>query len=317
MKQLRYSIRLLSCIVLSIACSSGGDTSGPQRHQLSGKLLYDFGEHIYQVDLATNSKTIYFDHNNYSLNGWDVSQDGKIRLETEQIAGATDKVKFRLINTNDNSLIKEFEYKLVNGEDRNIAGLLSPDRSRILIQPDFDHGIVIIDTDGNVMHHLPRVNDEELTLGDKVRWLPGNGILFTFQDKYVLRSDPPYTSITPVKEMAYNEWGGLNVSRDGSKISLRIDKHIYLMNSDGSDLVQVTESDRAEREAVFSPDGKNLLVAADYYPATFDEGKWILNVIPANGQTYKVGNDPSQDVIPIIAEGQNNAEPASGTMLWR
>ena len=211
-----------------------------------------------------------------------------------------------------NSLI----YENPNAEDRQISGLLSPNNSLILIQPDFNHGIVIIDIEGNVKHHLPIVNDTELTLGDKVIWLPNNSILFTF-DKFILKSDPPYTSITSVKEMNYSDWGNIHANQDGSKIALRIDKHIYLMKADGTDLVQVTESDREEREAVFSPDGRHLLVAANYYPGTFHSGTWDLNIIPADGNKYKVGNNPGDEVFVIQPNKMGNVEKARNWMLWR
>jgi len=308
-------IVILSLFVC-VSCSSVDEPSG-QNGGFSGSLLYDSGEHTYKTDLASNEKTDYFDRNNYSLNGWDVSWDGKTRLETEIITGSADQVTFKLIDTGNGSVQKEFIYTNPHGEDRQISGLLSPDKSLILIQPDFDHGIVIVDSDGNVKHHLPIVNDTELTLGDEVIWLPNNSILFTFNEKFILKSEPPYSEIIPVKEMSYADWGNLNADRSGSKISLRIDKHIYLMNVDGTNLVQVTESDREEREAVFSPDGKFLLVGANFYPGTFHSGKWDLNIIPADGNIYQVGNNPGPGVFVVRPNRQEHAETASNRMFWR
>ncbi|MBD1433568.1 hypothetical protein H8B06_12075 [Sphingobacterium sp. DN00404] len=318
MKDVNIWLLLSVGLWLSIAgCSKNdGQSENPVNNNLSGVLLYDSGEHTYKLDPNTNARSIYFNRNNYALNGWDVSWDGDIRLETGIVTGEFDRVNFKLVNSENNSIAKEFVYNNPNGEDRQISGLLSPDKSLILIQPDFEHGIVILDTDGNVKHHLPRVNNTALTLGNKAVWLPNSGILFTFEN-FILKSDPPYTSIVPIKELSYSDWGNINVNADGSKIALRIDKHIYLMNADGTDLVQVTESDREEREAVFSPDGRYLLVAANYYPGTFHPGKWDLNIIPTDGKRYKVGKNPGNGVLVIRHTGSEHVETATNQMLWR
>lgn len=309
---------LLLVLVSLLGLSGCNKESGqPGQGSLPGNVLYDSGEHTYQVNLNTNTKSVYFDRNSYSHNGWDVSWDGKVRLESQIVTGTFNQVRFRLVNTENNSVVKQLDYKTVNGEGRDTRGLLSPDQKLILIQPDFDHGIVIIDTDGNVKHHLPMVNETKLTLGDEAIWLPDNSLIFTFNKKYILKTSPPYTQITPVKEMNDTEWGKIHANAQGSKLSLCIDKHIYLMNPDGTGLVQVTESDRQEREAVFSPDGNYLLVGAEYYPATFRAGTWTLNVIPADGKKYKVGTNPGPGVIALTAEGEGNAEQGSDQMLWR
>lgn len=289
----------------------------PGQSNLPGNVLYDSGEHTYQVHLKTNTKRVYFDRNSYSANGWDVSWDGKVRLESESIAGNFNQVRFKLINTENNQVIKQFDYKTINGEGRDVKGFLSPDQKLILIQPDLKHGIVIIDTDGKVKQHLPMVNNKKLTLGDEAIWLPDNSILFTFDKKYILKTVSPYTEITPVKEMPYAEWGKIRANASGNQLSLCIDKHIYLMNPDGSNLVQITESDRQEREAVFSPDGKYLLVGADYSPATFRAGNWTLTIIPADGKKYKVGANSGPGVVVITPQGERNVEQGSNQMLWR
>ena len=109
----------------------------------------------------------------------------------------------------------------------------------MLIEADLDNGVVVIDTEGNVLHHLEGINDSMLKLGDDALWLPDNSILLTLDDRYILRTPPPYTSLTLVKEMNYEQWGNLHSNRDGSKISLFIGNHIYLMDFDGSTLFRL------------------------------------------------------------------------------
>src|SRR5690606_40947972 len=67
-------------------------------------------------------------------------------------------------------------------------------------------------------------------------------------------------NLTLVKEMNYENWGNLRVSNDGKKVSMFINDHIYIMDIDGSNLNQVTDSDGSEVFGEFSPDNKYLLV---------------------------------------------------------
>jgi len=151
-----------------------------------------------------------------------------------------------------------------------------------------------------------------------VEWLPGNALLFT-HGNYILKSAPPYNKATLVKEMNYEGWGDIRASQDGKKLTVRIDKHIYLMDMDDGDLTQVTESNFTESVAVFSPNGKYLLVGTDYRITGPFGSIWNLKIIPADGKLYNV--DPiavnSAGVIPVIPLGEDRIETADGIMMWR
>lgn len=311
-------IFLLLTSTLFLACSkdNSGNLNDPNTN-LSGQILYDSNEQIYSVDLRTGQKQVYFDHNNYSLNGWDVSWDAAQRLETSSIAGDFDNIMFRFINTANAEVVHEIVYNRSVGEDRDISGLLNTNQDFIIIQPDLGHGIIVIDREGKIAKHLKVVNGKDLTLGDQAHWLPDNSIIFTFDKKFILKTSPPYDEIVPIKEMNYAEWGNINSSKDGSKLSLRIDKHIYVMNADGTNLTQVTDSPKQEREGVFSPDGTHLLIAANHQPATFHAGRWDLNIIPLDGNKHQVGDDPSASVFVVKEKDREIVERGSGVMLWR
>ena len=185
----------------------------------------------------------------------------------------------------------------------------------MLIEADLDNGVVVIDTEGNVVHHLEGINDSMLKLGDDALWLPDNSILLTLDDRYILRTPPPYTSLTLVKEMNYEQWGNLYSNRDGSKISLFIGNHIYLMDIDGSNLIQVTDSNRSENFAKFSPNDKYLLVRSDYiYAPVSGRSVWNLKIIPNDGRKYHLEND--KEAILVQPANENIPATVSGKSFW-
>ena len=154
-----------------------------------------------------------------------------------------------------------------------------------------------------------------LKLGDDALWLPDNSILLTLDDRYILRTPPPYTSLTLVKEMNYEQWGNLYSNRDGSKISLFIGNHIYLMDIDGSNLIQVTDSNRSENFAKFSPNDKYLLVRSDYIHAPVSgRSVWNLKIIPNDGRKYHLEND--KEAILVQPANENIPATVSGKSFW-
>lgn len=316
------NIRFLGIFVFFFLCftACSKDDNGEvnsSTQNLNGKILYDKGENIYSFDLRSGAKSIYFEHNNYSLNGWDVSWDGLTRLETSSIAGDFQNIRFRFVNPSNGVIEHEIIYPRSAQEDRLTSGKLVGHKSQILLEPDLNHGIVLLDLEGNIVKHFRTVNGKNLTLGDKAMMLADKSILFTFDNKYILKTSPPYDEIVAIKEMNYSDWGNVHSSKDGSKLSVRIDKHIYIMNSDGTDLIQVTDSQTQEREGIFSPDGNFLLIAADYQPATSRPGTWSLNIIPLDGTKHIVGKTPSEAVIVVKEQNNENVEKGDNYMLWR
>jgi hypothetical protein len=304
-------------IISFMSCSKDSDDGiTPAPNSLQGKIIYEYTHDVKMIDLSNMNESIFFSYNAYSTKGWDLSVDGKLRLISEREPGTVRGVTFKLVNVADGSIRKEFEYLPPVGTNQNYSGKLSHDASLILIDPDFDNGIVIIDTNGEIKYHLEGINDEALTLGDNAYWLPDNSILIEFKDKYILRSSPPYTTLSLVKEMNYEQWGNLRTSVDGQKISLFIDKHIHLMNVDGSGLIQVTESSGTENLAEFSPDGRQLLVGTEYVHAPYSSrSNWKLKIIPADGKLYNI--DESPEVIPVIPANSDSPAQAGGPTFWR
>lgn len=301
-------ILVLNSLILILSSCSKDDKPSISR-SLSGRIIHEYSSDVMQIDLKTGNESSFFSYNAYSLEGWDLSKDGKFRLMSERPPGTYSVTRFKLVDVATGTIVKEFDYNTKFGNNTKI-GYLSYDNTMILLQPDFENGIVILDMNGTEKYRLDGINGTALTYGDYVHWLPGNGILIEFDDRFLLRSEAPYTDIALVKEMNYESWGGVQSSRDGQRYTLYIGRHIYLMNKDGSNLTQVTESDAKELYSTFSPDDKYLLIGTDFFDgAGAANSHWFLKAIPADGKKYDV--DTSPEVISIISNGSQSPVKAN------
>lgn len=197
--------------------------------------------------------------------------------------------------------------------------MLSPDKTLIAIAPTFEAGWVLLKNDGSLLGHIDAINGEKPERGSAIVWLPGNSILLTHKSS-IIRLDPPYTTGKLIKEMNYEDWGQVTANAAGTKIALAVNKHIYMMDSDGNNFVQVTESNDKEVYPAFSPDGNYLLVGTDYTPSGTFSAIWRLKIIPADGKKYNVDpiTENSPEVIPVKANGDETIQAASNRgMLWR
>lgn len=283
---------------------------------LPGKIFHQYTTQVMEVDAGSWVEKNAFSYNAYSTVGWTMSRDGKYRLMSSREPGTYDRNRFRIVNTATEQIEKEFDYVPRFGNYTNNVGHISFDNTRILISPDWDNGIVILDMDGNVLHELTGIGADDFTTDDEAYWLPNNSLLVRFKDKYLLRSDPPYTDLQLVKELNYEQWGGVRVSNSGQKITLYINKHIHMMDINGENFVQVTEGSQDEAFAEFSPDDKYLLIAADYLHAPVSRNsQWYLKIIPADGKAYDMEN--SSIVIDVIPQGSSSVVRANGVTVWR
>lgn len=320
MKRKVQTITLVLVAVFGILSCSKNKGANPDNENggnrsLTGKLLYTFTGNVYQLDLQTNRQSTYFSFNTYGFNSWDMGLDRQFRLTSEREAGVFDVAKITLIRNSDGTIADEFDYVSPKGVDTDVKALLSPDNKKVLYSPTFDNGIVITDLEGKVLTHLEAVNTETgpmaFGISDEVRWLPGNRIVFTLNERYIFRSDPPYTDLTLVKEMPYTVWGNLRANKQGTQLAMMVSNHIYVMDVDGNDLRQVTESSGGEIQADFSPDGKHLLVAKKIGPTFF---YWNLAIIPNDGQVYNMDSD--EEVTVIQPEGEEILPAVDGPTFW-
>lgn len=311
-------LSLLLGLLVTFSCSEddegANDGGGPTRH-LEGKLIYTFVGNVYELDLKTNQQSVYFTYNTYGFNNWDMSWDEEYRLISEREAGEFNAAKITLVRNSDGAIVDEFDYDSPDGNDTEVGALLAPDNSKVAYLPTFDNGIVITDLDGNILHHLEAVDVESETeffgITDEVLWLPDNSILFTLAERYIFKSSPPYTTLSLVKDMPGTEWGNLRVNRQGTQISMRMNHHIYVMNLDDGELIQVTDSNGSELHADFSPDGNHLVVAKKYRDQI---RSWNLAIVPNDGNVYNM--DDEEEVIIVHPEGEVISPAVDGGTFW-
>ncbi|TXK50262.1 hypothetical protein FVR03_05025 [Pontibacter qinzhouensis] len=310
---------LFPLFILLLGCSNDDDTAvapvTTNPTHLKGTLFFDWAT---EGTLAFNTETAIkreFLSYNSKRNNWDISRDNEILLTVSKNEISSDVMTFTMSKMSDGSIANQFEYTPLNGGSAFNSGKLSPDKSLVAVMPTFREGLVLLKTDGTVVAHLEDVNGEKLDRSEQVQWLPDNGILLTHKN-YIIKIAPPYTSGSLVKEMNFEDWGDMGVNQQGTKIAVRVTNHIHMMNIDGSDFVQVTESNSKEAYPTFSPDGKYLLIGTDYKPVAPMGAIWYLKIIPADGKKYNVSND-SEGVIPVMIDRNNSLQTASGAMLWR
>jgi Tol biopolymer transport system component len=146
--------------------------------------------------------------------------------------------------------------------------------------------------------------------------MPDNTFIFT-QGSGIYRTNKEFTKATLVKTINFDVWSDIAVSPDGTKIALRGGNHLWMMNADGSNLTQITDSKNTEVSPSFSPDSKYLLIGTDFTRTSQWGRYWYMAIIPADFGKYNVDKGADKRVIPFIVKGETRAEASDGSMLWR
>jgi len=267
---------------------------------------------IRKINMATNVESTVMGENTSLHNYW-ISQDGKSMLASEDAPGTDyDANLYTLTNLSDGTILSQFKYYPTDGDYTSPS--LSPDGTMIAVAPTFDDGIVIMDIKGNILHNLVSFNGKKFDR--MVHWMPDNTVLFSTPDG-LFRTDAAFKQGSLVKQFNFASWGDVAPSPDGKKIALAGGNHIWMMNADGTDLVQVTTSTQVEAYPVFSPDGKYLLVATNYRQSTAFGYIWELRIIPADGHQYNVDPGADKQVMTVIPKGETTVQYGDGRMFWR
>jgi len=316
MKKLLLTFLLLPGICVFTSCSKHNNDqpdTGTNSGHLPGTIYYDWAtDGILKINPATRIKSTVLPDNTGRYS-WDISQDGKRMLISSKSEDQDyDANLYTYMNLSDGSIIKKFKYYPTGG-DLTVT-FLSFDEKYIAVGPTYDDGIVIMDINGKVLHNLTSYLGKKI--GSHICWMPDNTILFKVENN-LYRTNTAFTQATLVRAMNMNDWGSFATNADGSKIALNANNHIWLMNADGSNLLQITESDSQEAYPTFSPDGKYLEFGANFHSTGPFGHLWYLTVIPADGQKYNVNKDADKRVISIIAKGENMPEAADGFVTWR
>jgi len=309
---------LAACILYSLlACSktSSGhpDSTNNPLAALPGTIYYSWSdEGVYKYPFKSQKRSTFLAED-LNRNSWDISRDQNYVLECSGADGDYDASLFTLSTISDGQLYKQFRYYATGGDIA--VGSLSADGSKIVMQPTFNDGIVVTDLTGKVIQKIQTVNSEKIT--ENPAWTKDNRLIFQFK-QLLLQTNQQFDQVSTVKTFDNTNWNTPVPSKDGGKIALVKEGHIWLMEADGSSLQQITNSPAEELPLDFSPDGKYLLIGTDYH-TTGPFGKmFYLKIIPADGRLYQVAdNKESEGVIPVKAPGSSKIEPANNKAVWR
>jgi hypothetical protein len=317
MKKLFY-IGAAIAFLLS-ACSKSDHTPEPDGggfpgSKVPGTIFIKQGtEGITKFDLSTGvvSGVIPNWSNGY---GWDISWDASKGVK--QVDKTTFDTRYIIFNTKDGSTIKEILYEPTD----NHGGLpvISADSKLLVLRPGFDDGLVILDMNGNVLRNISGYGtSHEFEYLDPLCWEAGGTILFK-KDGGLWRTSADFNRATKVRDIPFDDWKGhAAASPDGKKIAISAANHIWLMNADGSDFHQVTESDQKEVAPFFSPDSKYIAIKANSRAGEPGEGTTAshLCIIPADGQVYKVWPGEDSRVIHPAAKGAGDSRGLGITIV--
>ncbi|UAY55415.1 TolB-like translocation protein [Arachidicoccus terrestris] len=307
----------ITCIALCCAsCSKKNTPAHPgegQGYNLSGSLYFDWAtDGILKMDLRTG-ESVSILASDVRRNGWDISRDAKQLLyATASPDHDYDANQYTNIRVSDLDVVYQFKYYPTEREDS--YGLLSPDETMIAVEPTFDDGIIILNQQGDVLANLDELGETKLRINvTRHAWMPDNSLLFTIGD-HIYLSNTAFTAATLIKtvdNIGYRAWDALVVSPDGKKVAFTRGGHVWMMNSDGRNLAQITGSDLHEKACTFSPDGNYLLIGTEYV-----NNSWYLAVIPADGRQYNVGDEDADGRVIFLYDG-NIRQKGDGFAYWR
>ncbi|MFX1707027.1 hypothetical protein PV783_23865 [Chitinophaga sp. CC14] len=296
----------------------GGD-NGSYNYGPGAIFIKQGTEGITKIDMSTGELSLVM--KNWLDAGWDISWDGKKGVK--QVDVSYDETKYIIFNTGDGSTLKEVSYEPAD----NHGGLpcISPDGTKLALRPTLREGLVILDMAGNVLKSIAGYGaDHTFEYLDPINWAPDGSILFK-KNSSLYRTSVDFSRAFKIKDIPFSDWKGDAVaSPDGQKIAMSLNGHIWLMNADGSDLHQVTQSSQQEVAPSFSPDSRYIAMKANSRAGVPGSGTTAphLCLIPADGQVYKVYPGEDNRVIHPTVKG---ASPDSrglgvaivGDFVWR
>lgn len=303
------SMCMFSCSKNEIGSGDTGDTG-----QITGRLLYTFSGRVIQLDLTSNRATDFFMYNTYGFGDWSLSQDNEYRIISEREAGEFRATKFSLIKNSDHTQVAELDYYNPIGNATGVTGYLSPDNTKILVQPTNESGVVIADLKGEHLHHLQDIDiggsTRLISATDEALWLPDHSILLMVDGEYIVKLSPPYETVSLICHIPDSESAKLAVDRAGKQAAIWSNGHIWVMNISDGVLRRVTENAWSGLSAQFSPDGEYLVVAKKFD----DVGRFNLAIVPNDGYEYDL--DDSEEVWMIQPDGENILATVNGSYYW-
>jgi hypothetical protein len=304
----KFSCAILLVITL-VACGGGDGNKPAVNTSVSGTIYFIFAGEMHKFDIATGKNTKLSGQGTFDAGFLDVSADGQELLYVRDAPGSDggdwyDQEYFNLVNSNDFSQVNSRFKKFSSTETRTIFAKLSPDKSKIAVIYKYYEGaagngayvtnVRVWDRNGALISAFTKDNS-----GNRVKefaWLPDGNLLMTTDLGIVKTTNTSLQNFDLLFKPDLPSWRSVVASPDGKRLALKSGKHIYTMNIDGSNLVQLTDSDGDDQEfsPIWSPDGKYIAFTTSIF--TFSTGPIVsgggtiyqMILAPADNKSYNL-----------------------------
>lgn len=312
-KLFSVSLILFSLSVL-IACSKSETNSGGQNGP-TGDIYFSWAdEGIQKINLSSLDKKLILPPDT-KRNGFDVSRNQQKLLVLTDIQGDNNQEELKLINLSSNAVT--WSKKVPAGDHSGYKNpLLSYDENYVLATSFLSEQIIILDLKKDEIHVLADFQGKKFK---EAAWMPDGSILLA-TDEAIYQSSLPFEQLTLLLKPAFDSWHSLAVSPNGKRIAFVGGNHIQLMNSDGSNLVQVSESSGKEGAPTFSPDGKFLLAGMHQFAG--GAGPWgnyyNMYIFPADGKKHQIEEGKnSGNVRMVVPKNEKEVQAFNQRVQWR
>ncbi|MDO5105591.1 DPP IV N-terminal domain-containing protein [Capnocytophaga sp.] len=347
MKKLFLQANLLMLIILLSSCSKNSDDN-TINHGLSGTLYFEFGGKASSYRLQTDTYTEGLSKmGTYSsiYDDFDVSWDNQKILFTQEAHTNNRFFTYQRLEhflnytEHTNTANNLFKFRIQWNSINEVSAYISPNEQFIAIAAQTAIGmpILVVSTDPNdadIIKLMPQ-NGSLPHYGSPI-WTQNNHLYYRM-GTFLCKSTPDdkYKSVQPLFEVGSAT--NVSISPDGTKVVFRKNKHLWLCNSDGSGLTQITTSETSDKKQydgesnpTFSPDGNYIAFQSENVRGASWSDTGIggsgtsvtgssfgyLTIIPADGKLYNL-DTKNNGAIYLKKENGAFGIPTESNIIWR
>lgn len=350
---IRFCLPLLLCATILLnSCKKDQDNNQPQSTQnLPGTIYWKFAGDVGYQELGSGKyvkRKMSIGAGSSMFDAFDISWDNQnILLTVNPGSWIHDerRILFRkntdgLLSANVNDGSNKFDFQYYWDDISYTDAYISPNTKYVAIgaQHFADHPITIVDTETKKTVSSWYVSGVSfLSYGSPV-WTADNTLYFRIGNNlYKCSPSDGYKSAPRVLALPSGA-SSVTVNPQGTKMVFRNDKHLWMCNMDGSDLLQITTCKTTdfinydgENDPAFSPDGKFIAFTGStkrgvpWSDFDYPDGSWVAGVggsygyiviVPSDGKLYDLDNLNS-GAIWLKDPDSDYGIPSSHWLIWR